>query len=148
MPPRPRSTYSTGISGRCSNLGLIPNAARVCTAVDSVFHLGSIGGYRANAGEHSTGQAVDLMISGQSQGDAVAAFVQVHAAELDVKYIIWRQRYWEPGGSWELMEDRGSPTANHMDHVHVTANVLTSGPREKHLRGPLTDRWAVLVESP
>ena len=68
------------------------------------------------------GQAVDLMISGQSQGDAVAAFVQAHAAELNVKYVIWRQRYWEPGGSWEPMEDRGSPTANHMDHVHVTAN--------------------------
>ena len=118
----PSSSYSTGISGRCGSLGLIPNAARVCTAVDSVFHLGSIGGYRANAGEHSTGQAVDLMISGQSQGDAVAAFVQAHAAELNVKYVIWRQRYWEPGGSWELMEDRGSPTANHMDHVHVTAN--------------------------
>ena len=62
------------------------------------------------------------MISGQSQGDAVAAFVQAHAGELNVKYVIWRQRYWEPGGSWELMEDRGSPTANHMDHVHVTAN--------------------------
>jgi hypothetical protein len=118
----PTGSYSTGISGRCGNLGLIPNAARVCSAVDSVFHLGSIGGYRPNAGEHSTGQAVDLMISGQSQGDAVAAFVQAHASELNVKYVIWRQRYWEPGGSWEPMEDRGSPTANHMDHVHVTAN--------------------------
>ena len=118
----PRGSYSTSISARCSNLGLIPNAARVCSAVDSVFHLGSIGGFRANAGEHSTGQAVDLMISSRSQGDAVAAFVMAHASQLDVKYIIWRQRYWEPGGSWELMEDRGSPTANHMDHVHVTAN--------------------------
>ena len=39
-----------------------------------------------------------------------------------MKYVIWRQRYWEPGGSWEPMEDRGSPTANHMDHVHVTVN--------------------------
>ena len=118
----PTGPYSTGISGRCGSLGLIPNAARVCSAVDSVFHLGSIGGFRGNAGEHSTGQAVDLMISGQSQGDAVAAFVQAHAGELNVKYVIWRQRYWEPGGSWEPMEDRGSPTANHMDHVHVTAN--------------------------
>ena len=118
----PSSSYAKGISARCSNLGLIPNAARVCTAVDSVFHLGTIGGYRANAGEHSTGQATDLMISSRAQGDAVAAFVQAHAAELNVKYVIWRQRYWEPGGSWELMEDRGSPTANHMDHVHVTAN--------------------------
>ena len=118
----PSGSYSTSVSARCRNLGLIPNAARVCSAVDSVFHLGSIGGFRANAGEHSTGQAVDLMISGRSQGDAVAAFVMAHASELNVKYVIWRQRYWEPGGSWEPMEDRGSPTANHMDHVHVTAN--------------------------
>jgi hypothetical protein len=24
-----------------------------------------------------------------------------------------------PSGSWKRMEDRGSATANHMDHVHV-----------------------------
>jgi hypothetical protein len=24
-----------------------------------------------------------------------------------------------PHGSWQPMADRGSPTANHMDHVHV-----------------------------
>src|SRR3954454_23744957 len=24
-----------------------------------------------------------------------------------------------PGGSWAAVEDRGSPTADHMDHVHV-----------------------------
>ena len=24
-----------------------------------------------------------------------------------------------PNGAWKQMEDRGSPTANHMDHVHV-----------------------------
>jgi hypothetical protein len=94
----------------------------VCSAVQSAFGLRTIGGYRPNAGEHSTGQAVDFMISGKSQGDAVAAFVQSHAGEFNVKYVIWRQRYWEPGSSWDPMEDRGSPTANHMDHVHVTVN--------------------------
>jgi hypothetical protein len=116
------SSYSRSISGRCGNLGLDASAARLCSAVDSVFHLHAIGGFRANAGEHGTGQAVDLMISGRSQGDAVAAWVQAHVGEFDVKYIIWRQRYWEPGSSWDPMEDRGSPTANHMDHVHVTVN--------------------------
>jgi len=31
-----------------------------------------------------------------------------------------QQRYLDsPGGSWSYMEDRGSPTANHMDHPHV-----------------------------
>jgi hypothetical protein len=118
----PTTTYSTSVSGRCGSIGLISDAARLCSAVDSIFHLGSIGGYRANAGEHSTGQAVDLMISSRSQGDSVAAWVQAHVGEFDVEYVIWRQRYWTPGGGWELMEDRGSPTANHMDHVHVTVN--------------------------
>jgi hypothetical protein len=118
----PSGSYSTSISGKCGGIGLIPTAARLCSAVDSVFHLGSIGGYRPNGGEHSTGQAVDFMISSSSQGDAIAAWVQSHVGEFNVKYIIWQQRYWAPGGSWELMEDRGSPTANHMDHVHVTVN--------------------------
>jgi hypothetical protein len=118
----PSGPYSTSISGKCGGIGLIATAARLCSAVDSVFHLGSIGGYRANAGEHSTGQAVDFMISSSSQGDAIAAWVQSHVGEFNVKYVIWQQRYWEPGGSWKLMEDRGSPTANHMDHVHVTVN--------------------------
>ena len=62
------------------------------------------------------------MISSQSQGDAIAAFVQATSATFDVQYIIWQQRYWAPGSSWELMEDRGSATANHYDHVHVTVN--------------------------
>ena len=37
-----------------------------------------------------------------------------------MEYIIWQQRMLSsPGGSWKTMEDRGSATANHMDHVHV-----------------------------
>jgi hypothetical protein len=115
-------TFSTSVSGPCGGLGLIPDAVRLCSAVNSAFNPPSIGGYRPNAGEHSTGQAVDFMISSQSQGDAIAAFVQSHVSEFDVQYIIWRQRYWAPGGSWELMEDRGSTTANHYDHVHVTVS--------------------------
>ncbi len=115
-------TFSTNVSGNCGHIGLIPDAVRLCSAVNSAFHPPTIGGYRANAGEHSTGQAVDFMISSKSQGDAIAAFVQSHVSQFDVKYIIWRQRYWEPGASWELMEDRGSITANHYDHVHVTVN--------------------------
>jgi len=37
-----------------------------------------------------------------------------------VKYIIWRQRIWFPGGSWKAMADRGGVTANHYDHVHIS----------------------------
>ena len=112
---------SSGISSKCSSLGLVTDAARLCTAVQRTFGIDSIGGYRPNAGEHSTGQAVDFMTSG-STGDAIAEFVQANAGTYDVQYVIWEQRYWEPGSSWELMEDRGSITANHYDHVHVTVN--------------------------
>jgi hypothetical protein len=112
---------SGGISSKCGSIGLNNDAARLCTAVQKTFGLSSIGGYRPNAGEHSTGQAIDFMVSG-SKGDAVAAFVQANVGAYDVKYIIWKQRYWEPGSSWDPMEDRGSATANHWDHVHVTVN--------------------------
>ncbi len=115
-----RDAYTGGVSAKCASLGLIPNAQRLCTAVQANFGLSSIGGYRPNAGEHSTGQAVDFMITSKAQGDAIAAWVQQHVAPFNVEYVIWRQRYWEPGSAWRLMEDRGSITANHYDHVHVT----------------------------
>lgn len=114
-----RGSFGTG---KCGGIGLNSRAAAVCSAVQSRFGLATIGGYRPNGGEHSTGQAIDFMISSSSQGDAIAAYVQASAGGLGVKYVIWRQRYWEPGSSWRGMDDRGSPTANHMDHVHVTVN--------------------------
>ncbi|HET6967442.1 MAG TPA: hypothetical protein VFI44_04145 [Ornithinibacter sp.] len=110
---------ASGISSTCSGLGLTTNAARLCTAVQSQFGLSSIGGYRPNAGEHSTGQAVDFMVTG-SKGDAIAAFVQANVGTYNVQYLIWSQRYWAPGEGWSTMEDRGSATANHYDHVHVS----------------------------
>ena len=44
-------------------------------------------------------------------------------AALGIEYIIYSQRIWsvERGGEgWRAMSDRGSATANHYDHVHVT----------------------------
>lgn len=116
------SSWSGTITGRCSNIGLIPNAQRLCSAVDVTFHPPTIGGRRASNDEHGTGQATDFMIANQAQGDAIAAWVQAHVGEFNVKYLIWRQRYWAPGEGWRAMADRGSPTANHYDHVHVTMN--------------------------
>lgn len=112
---------ASGISSKCSGLGLTTSAARLCTAVQAQFGLSSIGGYRPNAGEHSSGRAVDFMVTG-SKGDAIAAFVQANVGTYNVSYLIWEQRYWAPGEGWSTMEDRGSATANHYDHVHVTVN--------------------------
>jgi hypothetical protein len=114
--------WSGSLTGRCTSIGLIPNAARLCSAVDSAYGPPTIGGRRGTADEHGTGQAIDFMISGAAQGDAIAAYVQAHVGEFNVKYLIWQQRYWAPGQGWKFMADRGSPTANHYDHVHVTVN--------------------------
>ena len=121
-PARKVNVSSGAVSSKCGSIGLDSNAARLCTVVQKTFGVSSIGGYRPNAGEHSTGEAIDFMISSRGQGDAIAAFVQANVGAYDVKYVIWRQRYWAPGKSWRMMEDRGSITANHYDHVHVSVN--------------------------
>jgi hypothetical protein len=61
-----------------------------------------------------------MVLSDAALGDAIVEYHKAHWAELGVEYIIWQQRMLSsPNGSWKSMEDRGSPTANHMDHVHV-----------------------------
>lgn len=67
------------------------------------------------------GRAADFMVySDTVKGDALAQYVSDNAARLGVEYVIWRQRiYIVASGTWQGMEDRGSPTANHMDHPHV-----------------------------
>lgn len=103
--------------------GLTANAIAVYRAVCNKFpQITSYGGYSAH-GEHSSGRAVDVMTSDAALGDAIAEFLRAHAAELHLYDIIWRQRIWtqERGGEgWRAMSDRGSATANHYDHVHVS----------------------------
>lgn len=88
----------------------------------------TIYGWRSSSSyssDHPNGRAVDFMIpsykSNKALGDALAAYVIANSGRLHVTYVIWRQRIWTPySGSWKAMEDRGSDTANHMDHVHVS----------------------------
>ena len=110
-------------SGSGMEAGLQPDTIRVHRAVCAQFpeivrYIGKGGG-----GEHATGRAVDIMLGGSGSGDAIAAFCQAHARELGISQVIYRQRIWtvqRSGDGWRHMPDRGSATANHMDHVHVT----------------------------
>lgn len=106
--------------------GLVPGAIRAWEAVCNAFPQVSTFGGLANRPEHDTGHAVDAMVYADSAlGDRIAAFLQAHAAELDLYDIIWQQHIWTPvraSEGWRLMPDRGSPTANHMDHVHFAVN--------------------------
>ncbi len=116
-----------GIGGSCTNgssvpSGVSPNIVKVHAAVCAAFpQITTYGTFRGD-GEHSQGRAVDIMVSGAT-GWAVADFVRAHYAELGVEYAIHAQKIWsvERGGEgWRGMSDRGSATANHYDHVHVT----------------------------
>lgn len=101
--------------------GLQPDTVRVYRAVCAKFpEVRSYGGTRGGAGDHATGRALDIMVD-SATGDRIAEFLQRHRSELGIEYLIWQQRIWRPStsGSWRGMSDRGSPTANHMDHVHA-----------------------------
>ena len=105
--------------------GLVANGVTVHRAVCAAFPtITTYGGLRpGDAGDHGTGHALDIMIPDSSTGDQIAAWVRDHATELGVSEVIWSQHIWTVQRSsegWRLMEDRGSATANHYDHVHVT----------------------------
>ncbi len=115
------------LGGDCTNgtsveSGVSPNIVKVHEAVCAEFpDITTYGTFRGD-GEHSQGLAVDIMVSGD-EGYAVAEFVRKYYAELGVSYVIYSQRIWSverAGEGWRGMEDRGSTTANHYDHVHVT----------------------------
>jgi hypothetical protein len=104
--------------------GLVANAVDVHRAVCAAFpEVTSYGGLRpGDPGEHGTGHALDVFTSGAT-GDRIAEWARANAAALGISQVIWSQHIWTVERSsegWRLMEDRGSTTANHYDHVHVT----------------------------
>ena len=52
-------------------------------------------------------------------GDRLAEFALDNQARYRIWYVIYRQRI-NYGSGWQWMEDRGSITQNHYDHVHVS----------------------------
>jgi uncharacterized protein YraI len=130
--PQPKSA-SPGVSSASCSISssieshLTSNARSVYRAVCAAFggSVSSFGGYRAgDGGDHGSGRAVDIMVSGEPGWD-IARYVQAHSRELGVTYVIYEQQIWlsgNPTSQWETMEDRGSRTANHYDHVHVSVS--------------------------
>ena len=93
----------------------------------------AIGCYRPGSdGEHPLGRACDFMLSSGGvmpaaasiqKGYDIAAWAQANASRLGIMYIIYRQRIWDvrmASSGWVPMENRGSITANHYDHVHIS----------------------------
>lgn len=110
-------------SGSAMESGLQPDTIRVHRAVCAVFPQISRYLGRGGGGEHASGRAVDIMTTDRATGDAIAAYAQAHSRELGVSQVIWQQRIWtvqRAGDGWRSMPNRGSATANHMNHVHVS----------------------------
>ncbi|MDO5534782.1 MAG: SH3 domain-containing protein, partial [Propionibacteriaceae bacterium] len=112
---------------------LRPNAKRAVQHVlDNYPRIRTIGGWRSSSNyssDHPNGRAIDVMIPSWSQqenidyGWQIARDFAANAGQHKVSYIIWRQQIWNaayPQRGWRWMEDRGSSTANHYDHVHVS----------------------------
>lgn len=91
----------------------------VCHAYPQIT---SYGGWDAH-GEHSSGRALDIMTSDVQLGTAIAEYLRAHASEFHLYDILWRQRIWTPvraAEGWRTFPSRGSATADHYDHVHVS----------------------------
>jgi hypothetical protein len=113
---------ATCTNGSSVPSGVSPNIVAVHEAVCANFpEITTYGTFRGD-GEHAEGLAVDIMTSGD-RGWEVAEFVRAHYSELGVNYVMYSQRIWSvdrASEGWRYVEDRGSATANHYDHVHVT----------------------------
>lgn len=81
---------------------------------------------------HNSGMAVDFMVGFDTNvnselGQKIADYFQKNFEALGCYYLIWQQHFfmdvdnkYGQANVWNPMEDRGSPTQNHMDHVHVS----------------------------
>ncbi|MEW2354731.1 hypothetical protein [Spirillospora sp. NPDC029432] len=141
---KPETPSSGGSSGRPDGVSggtkstitgnsMTARMRTVLNAVDSKFGpFPAIGCARpGDPQDHGSGRACDFMestggqmpsASARAHGDAVAQYVIDNASRFGIKYVIWRQRIYDMRGSggWRQMEDRGSVTQNHYDHVHVS----------------------------
>lgn len=126
--PQPTTAPAARVSGApCPDgssveSGLQPNTVKLYRAVCAAFPAVNAWGGRSGSGDHGAGRALDIMSRG-SLGDAIASYVRSHASKFGVSEVIWAQRIWSVQRSsegWRPMENRGSTTANHYDHVHVS----------------------------
>ena len=110
-------------SGSSVESGLSSDAILVHRSVCANFpEVSTYGGLRSD-GDHSQGLALDIMVPSSSTGDAIAEWVRANAGSMGVSEVLWSQQIWTVQRSsegWRALEDRGSTTANHYDHVHVT----------------------------
>lgn len=121
-------TAPTKTKGRTYSLGaVLPHVRQAAELIGNRFGVDTILGWRASAKDpfgHPAGRAIDLMTySDRAKGRAIVQYALANAQALGLQYAIFEQTYFEPGKAPSRMEDRGSPTQNHMDHPHLNFTV-------------------------
>ena len=124
--PEPKEPAGPSLGGSCSNGSTIDAGHAALYDIHDVVcanwpQITSYGTWRGD-GEHGQGRAIDIMTNGATGWD-VANFLRANYSALGIEYIIYSQNIWSverAGEGWRGMSDRGSTTANHYDHVHVT----------------------------
>lgn len=129
---------SGGGGANRSAAGLQPVAADLQEKIAQAFPaVKDIGGFRANDPypDHPSGKAIDVMIPPELVGTPMGKFlgdsINKYALQNGAAYTMWGQQQYMSDGTVKGMPDRGSPTQNHMDHVHIltrdTGGVLPPG---------------------
>lgn len=108
---------------------LDPRVAKMKIFLEKKFEIEDFSLYRAGDREdHGKGLAIDLMTyRDKDKGDEIAQYLVKNFDNMGLSYIIWQQKFYMdvrnrygPADLWNPMEDRGSITANHYDHVHIS----------------------------
>ncbi len=126
-----RPVGSVGGGDYAVEKGLKPNAVNVHRAAMVAFpQITTYYGVRPDSiPDHPSGRALDLMVpnygsaAGKALGQAVADWARANAGSLGIQYVIWDQHIWNiqrSGDGWRFMASRGSDSADHKNHVHIT----------------------------
>lgn len=109
------SSGGGGDPGKPDAQNVLPISRPLYDQIKKQYPDMNIGTYRVDSyHEHDHG-ALDVMTSDPT----IAADVRSKAFAAGSPYVLWQQKQWNSDGSTSPMEDRGSPTENHMDHVHT-----------------------------
>jgi hypothetical protein len=116
LPPPGRQTLIAGFEVR-------PHVQAFADAVRAATRVKSIGTYIGHS--PSVDLALDLFhpIGDDELADEICWFaIKALNRGAGIDYIISRQRIFNPEilNDWRWMADRGSPTQNHLDHVHIS----------------------------
>jgi peptidoglycan DL-endopeptidase CwlO len=82
-------------------------------------------------GEHPLGRACDFAAApggfggiatgpDRDYGNRLAGYFIANASRLGVMYVIWYHQIWEPSIGWHYYRGDGTPSGDHMNHVHLS----------------------------